>query len=98
IGRLAVCLLLMATFLGAGQAAAAPAGGDPGGRGPGFLDPRRRPGKPDLSRISGIRFLTQTDYPPLKFSGPGGNTPGFNIALARLVCRGTKTAVPNPHA
>ncbi|MFL5324447.1 MAG: ABC transporter substrate-binding protein, partial [Microvirga sp.] len=31
---------------------------------PGFWDPRRRPDRPDLSRISVIRFLTETDYPP----------------------------------
>ena len=51
IGRLAACLLLMAPFLSAGQAAPAPASGEPGVRVPGFWDPRRRPEKPDLSRI-----------------------------------------------
>ena len=92
IGRLAVCLLLMATFLGAGQAAAAPAGGDPGVRVPGFWDPRRRPEKPDLSRISVIRFLTETDYPPFNFAGPDGNPQGFNIDLARMLCEELKLA------
>jgi polar amino acid transport system substrate-binding protein len=28
---------------------------------PGFWDPRRRPDRPDLSRITAIRFLTETD-------------------------------------
>ena len=28
---------------------------------PGFWDPRRRPDRPDLSRITVIRFLTETD-------------------------------------
>jgi len=28
---------------------------------PGFWDPRRRPDRPDLSRLSVIRFLTETD-------------------------------------
>ncbi len=92
IGRLAVCLLLMATFLGAGQAAAAPAGGGPGVRVPGFWDPRRRPEKPDLSRISVIRFLTETDYPPFNFAGPDGNPQGFNIDLARMLCEELKLA------
>jgi polar amino acid transport system substrate-binding protein len=82
----------MATFLGAGQAAAAPAGGDPGVRVPGFWDPRRRPEKPDLSRISVIRFLTETDYPPFNFAGPDGNPQGFNIDLARMLCEELKLA------
>src|SRR5262245_39371849 len=82
----------MATFLGAGQATAAPAGGDPGVRVPGFWDPRRRPEKPDLSRISVIRFLTETDYPPFNFAGPDGNPQGFNIDLARMLCEELKLA------
>src|SRR5450759_5903521 len=34
---------------------------------PGFWDPRRRPERPDLSRISIIRFLTEIDYPPFNY-------------------------------
>src|SRR5580704_16700293 len=49
---------------------------------PGFWDPRRRPERPDLSRISIIRFLTETDYPPFNFAGPDGNPAGFNVDLA----------------
>src|SRR5262249_14739017 len=45
---------------------------------PGFWDPRRRPERPDLSRISVIRFLTETDYPPFNFTGSDGNPAGFN--------------------
>src|SRR5476651_889506 len=30
---------------------------------PGFWDPRRRPDRPDLSRLTVIHFLTKTDYP-----------------------------------
>jgi len=66
----------MAPFLSAGQAAPAPASGEPGVRVPGFWDPRRRPEKPDLSRISVIRFLTETDYPLFNFAGPDGNPQG----------------------
>src|ERR1700761_6554750 len=40
---------------------------------PGFWDPRRRPDRPDLSRLTVIRFLTETDYPPFNFTGPAGN-------------------------
>lgn len=53
---------------------------------PGFWDPRRRPDRPDLSRITVIRFLTETDYPPFNFTGPDGNPAGFNVDFARLLC------------
>jgi polar amino acid transport system substrate-binding protein len=53
---------------------------------PGFWDPRRRPERPDLSRIATIRFLTDVDYPPFDYSGPDGNPAGFNVDLARLIC------------
>src|ERR1700739_3937579 len=48
---------------------------------PGFWDPRRRPERPDLSRLTVIRFLTETDYPPFNFTGPDGNPAGFNVDL-----------------
>jgi polar amino acid transport system substrate-binding protein len=53
---------------------------------PGFWDPRRRPERPDLSRIQTIRFLTEMDYPPFDYAGPDGNPAGFNVDLARLLC------------
>ena len=53
---------------------------------PGFWDPRRRPDRPDLSRITVIRFLTETDYPPFNFTGPDGNPAGFNVDFARVLC------------
>src|SRR3954468_9433031 len=53
---------------------------------PGFWDPRRRPDRPDLSRLSVIRFLTETDYPPFNFTGADGNPAGFNVDLARQLC------------
>jgi polar amino acid transport system substrate-binding protein len=57
---------------------------------PGFWDPRRRPERPDLSRISVIRFLTETDYPPFNFTGADGNPAGFNVDLARSLCEEIK--------
>jgi polar amino acid transport system substrate-binding protein len=57
---------------------------------PGFWDPRRRPERPDLSRITIIRFLTETDYPPFDFAGPDGAPAGFNVDLARLICEEMK--------
>src|SRR5271167_3961503 len=53
---------------------------------PGFWDPRRRPERPDLSRIQTIRFLTDVDYPPFNYTGSDGNPAGFNVDLARLIC------------
>jgi len=59
----------------------------PSGAGvPGFWDPRRRPERPDLSRIQSIRFLTELDYPPFNYAGPDGNPVGFNVDLARQLC------------
>ena len=59
---------------------------------PGFWDPRRRPDRPDLSRLTVIRFLTETDYPPFNFTGPDGNPAGFNVELARLLCSEIKAS------
>lgn len=53
---------------------------------PGFWDPRRRPERPDTSRITMIRFLTETDYPPFNYAGADGNPTGFNVDLARAIC------------
>jgi polar amino acid transport system substrate-binding protein len=53
---------------------------------PGFWDPRRRPERPDLSRLQAIRFLTDLEYPPFDYAGPDGNPAGFNVDLARLIC------------
>jgi polar amino acid transport system substrate-binding protein len=95
VWRVAVFLIglaLIAPIVGAERAAAEPAGADPAVHVPGFWDPRRRPEKPDLSRISVIRFLTETDYPPFNFAGPDGNPQGFNVDLARLLCEELKVA------
>ena len=90
--RVAVGAVVIATLLGVGPAPAELAGADPGVRVPGFWDPRRRPERPDLSRISVIRFLTETDYPPFNFAGPDGSPQGFNIDLARMMCEELKLA------
>jgi polar amino acid transport system substrate-binding protein len=65
---------------------------DPGGSFaiPGFWDSRRRPERPDLSRINGIRFLTEIDYPPFDYAGSDGNPAGFNVDLARAICEEIK--------
>lgn len=53
---------------------------------PGFWDPRRRPERPDLTRITQIRFMTEIDYPPFNYAGQDGNPAGFNVDLARMIC------------
>jgi len=58
----------------------------PGVTVPSFWDAKRRPEKPDVSRLTMIRFLTETDYPPFNFAGPDGNPAGFNVDLARMIC------------
>jgi polar amino acid transport system substrate-binding protein len=57
---------------------------------PGFWDPRRRPERPDTSRITQIRFLAEFDYPPFNYAGPDGSPAGFNVELARLICEELK--------
>src|SRR5436853_40610 len=57
---------------------------------PGFWDPRRRPERPDISRITQIRFLTEFDYPPFNYAASDGNPAGFNVELARLICEELK--------
>jgi polar amino acid transport system substrate-binding protein len=57
---------------------------------PSFWDPRRRPERPDLARLTAIRFMTEVDYPPFNFAGPDGNPVGFNVDLARMVCEELK--------
>jgi polar amino acid transport system substrate-binding protein len=104
IGGLAAALLLSAPFFAGREAVAEPAApaspAPPAGaapapppvRVPGFWDPRRRPEKPDLARISVIRFLTETDYPPFNYAGADGNPQGFNIDLARMLCEELRLA------
>lgn len=53
---------------------------------PRFWDPKRRPEKPNLGRMTTIRFLTEDDYPPFHFRGPNGLPIGFNVDLARAIC------------
>jgi polar amino acid transport system substrate-binding protein len=92
LAAVAACLSLLVPFLVGGQSAAELAGADPGVRVPGFWDPRRRPERPDLSRITVLRFLTEVDYPPFNFAGPDGHPQGFNVDLARMMCEEIKLA------
>src|SRR6202030_262324 len=53
---------------------------------PGFWDPRRRPDRPDMSRLTVIRFLTETDYPPFNFAGSDGYPARLNVDFAKILC------------
>jgi len=53
----------------------------------GLWDPHRRPEKPDLRAIRQIRFLTEDDFPPFDFQGSSGTLEGFNVDVARAICR-----------
>ena len=57
---------------------------------PGFWDSKRRPERPDMSRLTVIRFMTEIDYPPFNYAGPDGNPTGFNVDLARMICEEIK--------
>ena len=89
---LGLCLLLNLCPPGAGMAFGQVVGAEPPVQVPGFWDPRRRPERPDLGRVVGIRFLTEVDYPPFNFAGADGNPQGFNIDLARMLCEELKLA------
>jgi polar amino acid transport system substrate-binding protein len=83
--------ILVVAMLSAGGVCAQPAATAPGASAsapsvPSFWDPRRRPERPDLSRLTAIRFLTEVDYPPFDFAGPDGNPIGLNVDVARLIC------------
>lgn len=52
-----------------------------------FFAAMRKPDRPDLGTLRAIRFLTDDDYPPFHFYGPDGQLTGFNVDLARAICR-----------
>jgi polar amino acid transport system substrate-binding protein len=89
-GALAFMLLILLVPDPAQKARAQGKAADPIVQVPGFWDPRRRPERPDLTRLTTIRFLTETDYPPFNFAGPDGNPQGFNVDLARIMCEELK--------
>jgi polar amino acid transport system substrate-binding protein len=98
IGHLALAALIAGAALAAldrpqraaAQAPAAPPAAASDMIVPGFWDPRRRPERPDMTRLTQIRFITENDYPPFDFPGPDGNPAGFNVDLARMICEELK--------
>lgn len=57
-----------------------------------FIDPQLRLERPDLSFLTAVRFITDDEYPPFGFLAPDGTLTGFNVDLARAICR--ELAVP----
>jgi polar amino acid transport system substrate-binding protein len=86
LGAPALAGLVALVLVGSTDAPVAQPSGDPAAGVPAFWDPRRRPERPDLSRLPIIRFLTEMDYPPFNYPGADGNPAGFNVDLARLMC------------
>ena len=80
---LAVLLFVLATpWLAAGGRALAE-----GAAIPAFWDEKERLPKPDLSGVARVRFLTTIDFPPFNFLDRDGRLTGFNVDLARAICR-----------
>jgi polar amino acid transport system substrate-binding protein len=87
-----LCLLLLGLLVFGPAPSAGPHAAEAPLTGPyGLWDPHRRPEKPDLKSIRQIRFLTEDDFPPFDFEGASGALEGFNVDLARAICRQLKT-------
>ena len=54
---------------------------------PAYWDEKERLPKPDLSSVGRVRFLTTIDFPPFNFLDREGRLTGFNVELARAICR-----------
>jgi polar amino acid transport system substrate-binding protein len=54
---------------------------------PSFVDPALRLARPTLTGVRAIRFLTTDDYPPLNFTLADGSLSGFNVDIARAICK-----------
>ncbi|MCW5706841.1 MULTISPECIES: transporter substrate-binding domain-containing protein [Shinella] len=52
-----------------------------------LFDTRERIGRPDLSGIVRLRFLTTVDFPPFNFIDQTGKLAGFHVDLVREICR-----------
>ncbi len=92
--RLAIaCAGLLAAALASISVAAAPPSPDAASRIPDMFDPDHHVlAPPDLSAVKSIRFLTTDDFPPFHFALDNGSLTGFDIDLARALCRDMKIA------
>ena len=53
---------------------------------PVMFDKTERIGRPDLSDMPRLRFLTSTDFPPFNFADQTGRLSGFHVDLIRAIC------------
>ncbi len=51
------------------------------------FDASAHPARPPVSSIGRVRFLVTTDFPPFNFVDMSGRLSGFNVDLAREICR-----------
>src|SRR6266700_5630213 len=89
LAEVAAALLLVQSLLALvppPAAAQAPSQAPSAASAPGFWDPRRRPERPDIGRLTLVRFMTEVDYPPFDYAGQDGNPSGLNVDLARQIC------------
>ena len=54
---------------------------------PNFWDLQKRIDKPDTAFLQLIRFVTDDDYPPFGITLSDGTLTGFNVELARAICK-----------
>jgi polar amino acid transport system substrate-binding protein len=48
--------------------------------------------KPDWSWVTTLRFVTESDYPPFNYLDEDGTLTGFNVDLARAICKELEVA------
>ncbi|MBN9044557.1 MAG: transporter substrate-binding domain-containing protein [Rhizobiales bacterium] len=86
-------LILMTCWLwaGTGLASQTAPGGQPAAPGylnlPDFLNPKERLPLPSLQGLNRLRFITTVDFPPFNMLDDRGQLSGYNIDLARALCR-----------
>lgn len=83
VDHLARSLFVLATLFGLTTAGAVAEGLTI----PNYWDTAQRIEKPERVPFKAIRFLTSADYPPFNFSDKDGRLIGFNIDLARAICK-----------
>jgi polar amino acid transport system substrate-binding protein len=82
-GRLRAASLALAALFLIGAAA----GRSNAQSAPSLVDPDLRLERPALTGVRAIRFLTADDYPPLNYALPDGEPTGFNVDIARAICK-----------
>lgn len=59
---------------------------------PSYWDPSQPPDKPSLESPPAIHFVTEDDNPPFGFTAADGTLIGFDVDLARAICRELKVS------